>query len=516
MPKDNTRDLKELIQNLNKAEKRNFNLFLKGRAGGKELHYGQLFEALNKPGKFNPDNFLKKHPHIKAEQLSNLKISLYDHLLESLRQQTVRKDVDLQIREKMDYASVLYNKGLLKQSRQMLQKVTRLAERYHLDELRFEVLYREKIIELHFSGNNSLDLATSLRMEAENSARQIERINAFAGFGLQMHAHFVEKGYLENEDDIAALKRFYEKSLPRFFSGDMSFNERFYYYRAQYWYYYVQQDFLKSYRYSRLAETLIRDQQLEHHRPVIYLKTLNQLLNSLFRMNEVRRFLDVLTQLEEFSLSLKRNPSDNESLLLFRILSHHRINAAFMTGDFERGVSLIEDIQQGVAFWGNRLESRNIITLNYKFACLYFGVGQYDRALYFLNQIIHQDDLTYRQDIHGYARILRLVTLYEQGEVDFLFSNIRATYQYFIRMRNLDPFHQEILSFLRRTTRYYPQMIHSEFDKLRQRMEQIAEDPLARKPFYYFDIISWLASQVKKVPVASVIRERGLGHQELF
>lgn len=516
MPKDNISELLELINSLNKAEKRNFRLFLKSRGGGRPLYYGLLFDALEKKKPFHAQQFLQKHPEINPEQLSNLKISLYEHLLECLRQQTIKKDVELRIREKIDYASVLYNKGLLEQSRQMLKKVTRLAERYHFDELRFEMLYREKMIELHFSGKNSVRQATELRAQAEKAAQQIERINGFAGFGLQMHAQFVEQGYLQKPKEIAELQRFYQQKMPRVAQHKLTINEQIYFNRAQYWYHYLQQDFLRSYRYSQSTVQLIRKHGLEYHRPVIYLKSMNHQLNALFRMNEIQRFLKALVYLQDFDHALVKNPTDQEALLLFRFLAHHRINAAFMTGNFKQGVALIDEIQHGIKRWANKLESRDTIVLNYKFACLYFGVGNFTKALTYLNRIIHRDDLNYRQDIHGYARILRLVALYEQGEVDILFSNVRTTYQYFIHQKNLEPFHLEILSFLRKSTRYYPQMIHAEFDDLRKKMKAIARDPLSRKPFYYFDIISWLDSKVCKVPVAEVIQEKGLGHTDLF
>ena len=44
----------------------------------------------------------------------------------------------------------------------------------------------------------------------------------------------------------------------------------------------------------------------------------------------------------------------------------------------------------------------------------------------------------------------------------------------------------------------------------------ISEKPYEKRPFYYFDIISWLESKFEKRPISEIIKERGLGHKKLF
>jgi hypothetical protein len=53
---------------------------------------------------------------IKKVQLSNLKSYLYKQVLVSIRLNIPSQNIRYQIREQIDFAAILYNKGLYKQS----------------------------------------------------------------------------------------------------------------------------------------------------------------------------------------------------------------------------------------------------------------------------------------------------------------------------------------------------------------------------------------------------------------
>ncbi|MCC6459908.1 MAG: hypothetical protein IT260_05540, partial [Saprospiraceae bacterium] len=55
---------------------------------------------------------LKKIPALKRAQLANLKAHLYRQILTSLRLLAKNRNEDIQVREMIDYARALYDKGL--------------------------------------------------------------------------------------------------------------------------------------------------------------------------------------------------------------------------------------------------------------------------------------------------------------------------------------------------------------------------------------------------------------------
>ena len=72
------------------------------------------------------DEILKKGI-VTKQQLSNLKAHLYKQILISLRMNPMHKNIRIQIREQLDFATILYQKGLYKQSLKVLEKAKILA-----------------------------------------------------------------------------------------------------------------------------------------------------------------------------------------------------------------------------------------------------------------------------------------------------------------------------------------------------------------------------------------------------
>ena len=138
----NREPLLQLIQSLTKAEKRNFKLYAQ-RVSPPDAKFIRLFNVLDTMEVFDEELILRKEPDFKPSQLSNQKAHLYRQLLVSLRLSHVNQQSDIEIRENLDYARVLFSKGLYPQSLRLLEKIklrAREEERHtlHLQILEFE------------------------------------------------------------------------------------------------------------------------------------------------------------------------------------------------------------------------------------------------------------------------------------------------------------------------------------------------------------------------------------------
>ena len=85
----------QLIKSLEKAEKRNFKLFVQRNLGASDLKSTALFDALDRMEEYDEELLLRKAKSLKAAQLPNLKASLYRQILASLR--TLRDDSNVEI-----------------------------------------------------------------------------------------------------------------------------------------------------------------------------------------------------------------------------------------------------------------------------------------------------------------------------------------------------------------------------------------------------------------------------------
>ncbi len=85
----------QLIHALEKSEKRNFKLYIKRNSSNEDLKIIELFDALDKLGKYDEALLFKKLSSIKKPQLSNIKAHLYKQLLASLRLIKSTESIDL-------------------------------------------------------------------------------------------------------------------------------------------------------------------------------------------------------------------------------------------------------------------------------------------------------------------------------------------------------------------------------------------------------------------------------------
>ena len=168
MPNRSTDSLFQLIHSLQKSEKRNFKLYVQRNSSSPDLKVVQLFDALDKMKDYDEKELINKTVSIKKEQLSNMKAHLYKQILASLRVLENNENIDIQLHEQLDYARILYNKGLYLQSLKILDRVKENAITYNQMTFLIEVLFLEKKIETLHITRSMQDRADALHYNPSN------------------------------------------------------------------------------------------------------------------------------------------------------------------------------------------------------------------------------------------------------------------------------------------------------------------------------------------------------------
>src|SRR4029078_3296682 len=104
-----------------------FKLFVKRNSASEELKITQVFDALDKMPEYNEETLMKRTRGITKQQLPNIKAHLYRQILTSLRLLDGSANSEIPLHEMMDYASILYNKGLYIQSLRTLERLKEYA-----------------------------------------------------------------------------------------------------------------------------------------------------------------------------------------------------------------------------------------------------------------------------------------------------------------------------------------------------------------------------------------------------
>ncbi|WP_424493751.1 hypothetical protein [Salinimicrobium sp. GXAS 041] len=508
MTNESTDNLFSLIQSLSPSEKRQFSLYV-GRIGvNADSKFLNLFKVMSRLKKYDEQQILK-NTRISKRQLSNVKAHLYKQILISLRLNPSHQNVSVHIREQLDFAVILYRKGLYKQSLKLLDKVKSTALYYEEKNVAYEILDWEKIIESQYITRSIENRAEILIKETEELSRLNLIASKLSNLSLHLYGIFLKMGYARTEAEAIKIKEDFQKGLPEYDFKELGFREKLWLYKASLWYSFISQDFLSCYRYSSKWNELFNEYpHLISVHPVSYLKGNHYLLESLFYLGHTTLFEKVLVNLDNNLKDPKIPDDDNIAALAFLYLYSNKLNLRFMKGDFSNGEPLVEKIEKKIKKFRSRIDEHHIMIFYYKIACLYFGDGDNKKCIVYLKKIINNKSLEMREDLMCFARILNLVAHYEAGMDYYLESLIKSTYKFLIKMNDLHEVQKEMIRFLRNLPDVSPLEIKQEFKNLHQRLKQYEDHPFERRAFLYLDILSWLESKIDSKPVAEIIQKR--------
>jgi hypothetical protein len=508
MPNRNTDELFQLIQSLNKSEKRLFKLHVKRVSGTDDLKVLALFDALDNMGEYDEEKLLRKNPSIQKQQLSNMKAYLYKQILSSLTHSS--PDIETQLSEQIINARLLYNKGLYMQALKVLDKVKAAAIANNQSTYRMQALIFEKKIESMHITRSFEGRAEALSKESDEVNRRVLLLNQLSGFALQLYSWYIQNGHARDEKDEQAIHDFFYKHLPKCSLQEMNFYERLYYYQAYCWYTFILQDLLDYYRYSKKwADLFEEDIDMKDIESIQYVKGMHNLLQAHFVLLNYKGFEETLKKFEAFAHSEAGQKDSNTQVQTFIYLQIAQLNKHFMHGSFSKGLVLVPYIEEKIKEYKLHIDMHRVLIFYYKIACLYFGSGDNEKAVEYLNLIINRKpDL--RTDLHCYSRLLHLIAHYELGNYQLVEYLIKSVYRFMAKMKNLNIVEEEIFEFLRRSFSLSAAEILAEFKPLKEKLEAIKGNPLATRSFMYLDIIGWLESKIENVPVQQIIHNKYL------
>ena len=338
MTKSQKDNLFQLVKSLSKSEKRQFKLYV-GRLGvNTDSKFLNLFNFLDKATIYDEAAILKKGG-IKKQQLANVKAHLYKQLLISLKLSPSHQNVRSQIREQLDFASILYHKGLYKQSLKILEKAKEFAIYNEEKNLAYEVVELEKVIESQYITRSISNRADELTIQAKELSALNVIASKLSNLSLQLYSIILKSGYVKNEEENIYIRDYFYNRLPKFEISQLGFREKLWLYKAHLWYSFLTQDFLNCYKYaSKWVELFYENPMMINSHPVFFLKGNNYLLESLFFIRRKDRFEKTLFSLEKIIKS-DGFPSDNNiEALSFLYINLHKINLYFTDGNFDEGL----------------------------------------------------------------------------------------------------------------------------------------------------------------------------------
>lgn len=495
-----------LVKSLSKSEKRYFRLS-QSSAGDKK--FLRLFELIESQKEFDEEAILLTEPDFDPGQFSNLKAHLYAKILKSLRDFSLKSVPSIEIRELIDEAQILFNKSLYQQCAKRLKKADKLANETDNLELQLVILKWQKQVLNHTLDRENQHYVDEVVNKVREVSERINNINTFSNLQAKLQALYRKTGYIKNEKEFRQIESIFTSNLPLVTEGKLSVTERINLYHLYIGYYFFIQNFEQGMRYAEKWVAIFKNKKvLQRVGLESYITALNYLLIAQNKLQLYHEFQETKKELRTLN---KLHPSmynENIRLKMLKYTFVHEFNSLFLSGEFDRGVELIERLSSGLEGFINQLDAHSRVILFYKTACLYFGNSDFSKSVFWLNKVLTSKEVDLREDINGFARILNLICQYELGDTDLVQYSIRSTYRYLLKRDDLLEYQRLVLNFLRglQPTLTEEEVIER-FKGLKERMLEIQDDPYERG-FVYFDMVSWLESKIEGRPIMEVIKEK--------
>lgn len=474
----------------------------------------QLFDALDKMPEYDEGVLLNKLQFTRKEQLANRKAHLYKQILASLRLLESAGNVDIQLHEQLDYARILYNKGLYLQSLKALEKTKEAARARHQDSFLLQALFLEKKIEALHITRSLKDRARLLAEESTALMQKLTLTNQLSNLALELYGWFINYGHARSKADEGMLTLFFQQNIPADPAVITGFYQKLYYYQSYCWYAFIRLDYLLYYRYTqKWVDTFHEEPSMIPVETGHYIRGMHNLISAHFDLNNYDKFEKTLQVFKAFTESDFVQHNENNSILAFVYLYTAEINRHFMQGTFDEGLKLVPFITEKLKEYSLYLDTHRVLVFYYKIASLYFGSGDYDNTITYLIKIINWK-LNLRNDLQCYARLLHLIAHYELGNYDLLEYLTKSVYRFMAKMENLSLVEEEIFLFLRKAFNLSPRELKPEFEKLLAKLKKMETNTFESRAFAYLDIISWLESKISGQKVQEVIRNKYLARKQ--
>lgn len=178
-------------------------------------------------------------------------------------------------------------------------------------------------------------------------------------------------------------------------------------------------------------------------------------------------------------------------------------NYCIRTGEFTKAKDSLEEHFKTVkSFKTNTFEDHQFF---FHYAYIHFGCGDYDEALYYLNNWLNLPNTIDNPNLQMLSRVFNLILHYELGNTILLESLIKSTYRFLKKGNHMQEIEKAFLSFINVAIKARDKKSQIEcFQKFKGQLELISKNGEAR--ISAFDLMSWVDSKILNMEFSEIIK----------
>lgn len=500
-------ELFDLIKSLSKSEKRFFKLTSALQSG--EKNYLKIFDVIDKQheydeqkvkDQFGGETFIKHFPSEKNH--------LYKLILKSLRAYHADNSVSSQLKQELKNIEILYNKALYKECNKFLMRAKRMAIGHEKFYYLFELISWEKLLleEAFEDGQFTKDLDTLIHEEQEVIAK-LRNLAAYHVLYSKINYVFRSGGFVRDEDNRALVQEISDHPLIREKNTALSSRAATICYYTQGFCILAKGDAAAAKeKFRRVIEILDDHPKIRKDLAKRYARAQAKITTCLIDLGKHSEAEERIASMEKIASADGFRRTDIQ-LNIRRNNTIHRLQICNATGQFDKGLELVEEAIVALDTGEGQLHKEQELILFYYIASVYFGAGKHNKALFWINKVLNDNENTLRQDIYSYARLFNLVIHFELGNHDLLEYITKSTLRYLAKRQRDYAFEKMVIELMRKLIRASREedktALFTEFRASLQEEMQGPEDHIVLK---YFNFVKWADSKLEENTYAEQLR----------
>ena len=506
-----TNQLFEIIKSLTPEEEKKFKSLSSLQQG--EKNYIKLYNFIQSQENYDED---KVKNHFKNENFvqhfASEKNQLLHHILKSLRFQRQETNASAKIDEEIKNIQLLFNKSLYKQSRKQLSLIKKMAQDYELFYSLLEIVELEKVLidmEAHFGDINYRTLdelideennlfnkienyaayelhlaklnALSSRLMIARSKEDVKEINDI----LKETKHFFNKeGFLSNKSKIIFL----------FISGvaNMLLNEMNEVYKS----------------FSELIIELENKPEIISEMPYYYIVSHGYLVRYCAIKKQYNDGLKMIDKLKSLALNEMFKATDLQITIFTQSYITEMVLYSYI-GQHNKATNIIPFVIKGLDKYEAKINNEELMRIYHTISMVYFGVGEYNKSLLWLNKIINTNYEDLRQDIIRISKLINLIVHFELGNDDLLSYIYKSSARFFNQHEKQYQFESVFLDYFKKIALSKRDGKQKEtYVKFKEELEKVFKDKYEKNALEYFNFYAWLDSKIHNISFADAIKIR--------
>jgi len=501
-------ELHKLIKSLSQSEKRFFKIYASRHVIGEQNNYVPLFDTIASQKQYNEETIKEKFKNAPfMVRFAAVKNYLHQLILKSMRNFHSGSTIDIELKEMLIDIDFLYQKGLYKQCQKLHKKAEKLAIETDKKTRLLEILeWKAKLLQATNKDFDQENFHKNVFIEENIILNSIRLTLELKSEVLSVFTMIRKQGFARSEKDLELINDVIKKYSKLDYES-LNFNAKYYLNYINTVYYTSSGNNSKSYYFTKrnidLLETIpskLKEEEFEK-----YIVSLNNLVVNLINLqksDEIKPYLEQIRSLATHNI--------RENILLWVTSYKLVLGVTIKSCDYEQAEKISEEINLGIGFYSDKIPAADIVLFKFNMAIVYFVNSKHSKAIKTLNEIINESDLSLRDDIQSFSRIMRLIIFWEKGEEELLPYATLSTYRFLYKRNKLYKFESVVLKFIKEKV---PHMntsgkLKAAFIELKKELEIQLHDSLEKKALDYFDFITWIESKITKRNFKTLAKEK--------